>query len=126
MGSEKVKPASANGDSSRFNQTAKSSPKQQGLMKCGFTSRCSNTSVSTLIPASLSSIPNLTSLRPPVVAADAAGGPPPIFGPARRGSRSAALLAYPAAQHSRWRCEDGRCADNDCVPNVSHYLSAPL
>src|SRR5215469_11482329 len=56
MGSEKVKPSSANGDSSRFNQAAKSSPKQRGLMKCGFTSRCSNASVSTLIASSLSLI----------------------------------------------------------------------
>ena len=59
MGSEKVKPASAKGDSSRFNQTAKSSPKQQGLIKCGFTSRCSKASVSTLILVSLSFISKL-------------------------------------------------------------------
>src|SRR5579863_8032554 len=39
-------------ENSTLSHAAKSSPKQQGLMKCGLTSRCSNASVSTTMASS--------------------------------------------------------------------------
>src|SRR5262249_33633358 len=51
---------------------------------------------------------NSTSLRLPVVAVDAAGGPPPVFRRARRGSRPAAMPSAilsngrDDSQHGAW------------------------
>src|SRR5262249_9942391 len=53
MNSENSKPASLSGAISCLSHAAKSSPKQHGLMKCGLTSRCSKSSVATLIVSSM-------------------------------------------------------------------------
>src|SRR5438876_7229631 len=66
MGCENSKPAAIRGASSVRSHAAKSSPKQQALIKCGFTSLCSNRSVSTVISSCISLTPN--SRRSPAAA----------------------------------------------------------
>src|SRR2546425_10816897 len=63
MGGENSKPIAVRGASSVRSHATKSSPKQQGLMKCGFTSLCSNRSVSTVISSCISLTPALTFSR---------------------------------------------------------------
>lgn len=92
MGSEKTNPEALSVDSWFLSQAAKSSPKQQGLMKCGFTTLCSNRSVSTVIKLSMFVLCSLVAAHLHEQVAVACTDAPPTTAPAAAPSYTQGIL----------------------------------